>query len=260
MPGSGCFQRKLAGLPRGGDGGVVALAGAVGAAEAVPVFGSWRLKWQLLIRSLHRTASHAKAQRREEVDLTTKAQRTRRMDLMNSLILPSCPLCLCGYAYCCYCLSLRFAPLRETILSYRSMWYCSILRYSVARPMPSSLAASGTLSPVRLRASVIRRFSQSSIRQRFQLARCPSRAGPGRAGGSTHRRPARRRCRARCEAAARCRASGSASSFARAASVRPRLGRPCWRRKWSRKKSISRPMSSPRSRSGGRCSSNTLSR
>src|SRR5262249_55599034 len=44
--------------------------------------------------------------------------------------------------------------------NYRLMPYSSILRYSVARPMPNSLAAWGTLPLVRFRASPIRRRSQ----------------------------------------------------------------------------------------------------
>ena len=61
---------------------------------------------------------------------------------------------------------------------------------------------------MRLRASLISFFSHSSMSSDSSSRRRPSRAGPGRAGESDSRRPARRRCRARCAAAARCRASG----------------------------------------------------
>ena len=54
-------------------------------------------------------------------------------------------------AACCSCVDPRVADrIDELLEDYRVMPYCSILRYSVARPMPSSRAASGTfpLGPV----------------------------------------------------------------------------------------------------------------
>ena len=172
MPGSGCFQRKLAGSHLVGMRVVVALAGAVGAAEAVPVFGVGTLRHrEACDKTTHKNVSRKGAERERsrfnhEGTKDTKIGFDEFIDSSSSFV---------TFVSCVFVvqLLLLLASSRlcvRSIVAQRSMWYCSILRYSVARPMPSSLAASGTLSPVRLRASVIRRFSHSSMQQRFQLA------------------------------------------------------------------------------------------